>query len=355
MPAKILLIRFSSIGDIVLTTPVIRALHEQLQAEVHLLTKKSFAGVLSANPHLTKIWTINKKVSEVLPDLKKEDFTAIVDLHSNLRSKQVKLGLWRVPAYTFDKLNWQKWLLTKWKIKRMPDLHIVDRYLAAAAPLGIKNDGKGLDHYIPETDQVNISTLGVKAPFIALVIGAAHATKRLPQEQLIELCAKIKQPIALLGGPADEENGQTIAATGAHIHNLCGQLRLHQSADVLRQSQVVITHDTGLMHMAAALNKPIRSVWGNTVPEFGMYPYLPSANADRYREFATPADSVVGSIDADDQHLGDLKLPTRHIAFEVSHLSCRPCSKIGYAECPKGHFKCMQEQDLTAIEESISN
>jgi ADP-heptose:LPS heptosyltransferase len=318
-PAKILVIRFSSIGDIVLTTPVIRALKLQLDAEVHLLTKRSFAGVLSANPYLSKIWQIDKKVSEVIPQLQAEGFTAIVDLHHNLRSKQVKLGLWRVPAYTFDKLNWQKWLLTKWKIDRMPQLHIVDRYLAAAAPLGVKNDGQGLDYHIPDVDQVELSSFGIKGPVVALVIGAAHATKRLSQEQLIALCKKIDQTIVLLGGPADEADGDAIAASGTHVYNLCGKLRLHQSADVLRQSKLVITHDTGLMHMAAALGKPIRSVWGNTVPEFGMYPYR---------------------VD-------------NHIAFEVSDLVCRPCSKIGYDRCPKGHFKCMKEQDLAAIADSM--
>lgn len=316
---KILLIRFSSIGDIVLTTPVIRALAQQLGAEVQFLTKTSFAGVLAANPHLYKIWTIDKKVNEVLPQLQAEGFTAIVDLHHNLRSRQVKLGLWKVPAYTFNKLNWQKWLLTRWKVNRMPDVHIVDRYLATAAPLGIQPDGQGLDHYIPEADQVHLPDWGVHSPFVALVIGAAHATKRLPEDQLIALCREISVPVALLGGPADEASGAAIAtAVGDQVYNLCGKLRLHQSADVLRQSQVVISHDTGLMHIAAALGKTILSVWGNTVPEFGMYPYLPGSENGQ-------------------------------TSFEVAGLDCRPCSKIGYLECPKGHFACMRQQNVSKI------
>ncbi|MEL7422544.1 MAG: glycosyltransferase family 9 protein [Bacteroidota bacterium] len=316
---KILIIRFSSIGDIVLTTPVIRVLHQQLGAEVHLLTKQSFARVLSANPHLTKIWAIKKRVSELSGELKQEGFTAIIDLHRNIRSWQVRLALWRTPSYAFDKLNWQKWLLTKWKINRLPDVHIVDRYLAAAKPLGVRNDGKGLDYYIPPADQVNLNDWGVSKPFIALVIGAAHATKRLPTEKLIEFCQDFSQPVALLGGPGDKETGIAIAEqAGDHVTNLCGELRLHQSADVVRQAAVVITHDTGLMHIAAALNKPIISIWGNTVPEFGMYPYL--------TDEATP--SFIAQVDG---------------------LSCRPCSKIGHQECPKGHFRCMMEQDITAI------
>ena len=316
---KILLIRFSSIGDIVLTTPVIRALHQQLGAEVHLLTKKSFAGVLKVNPYLTKIWAIEKRVGEVSAELKQEGFTAIVDLHRNLRSQQVRLAFFGTPCYSFDKLNWQKWLLTRWKVNRLPAIHIVDRYLAAAAPLGVHNDGLGLDYHIPNEDQVDLDRWNISEPFVAVVIGAAHATKRLPNTKLIELCQRLSRPVALLGGPGDKDAGTEIAQqSGSHVINLCGALKLHQSADVVRQAAVVITHDTGLMHIAAALNKPIISIWGNTVPEFGMYPYLREQEAT-------------------------------NIMVQVENLPCRPCSKIGFQECPRGHFKCMREQDLEQI------
>lgn len=317
--SKILLIRFSSIGDIVLTTPVIRALHQQLNAEVHLLTKRSFSGVLSANPYIKQIWSIDEKVSEVLPQLKKQKFTAIIDLHVNLRTWQVRFGLFNSPFYRFNKLNWQKWLLTKFKINHLPKIHIVDRYLAAAKPLGIKNDGQGLDHFIPEEDEVNPIDFGLKSPYVALVTGAAHATKRLPIEKLVEICKKIPQQVVLLGGPDEKKQGEIIAKTaGNHVVNVCGHTRLQQSASLLKQASCVITHDTGLMHIAAAFQLPIISIWGNTVPEFGMYPYLPQTT----------------------------KEPT---IFEVNNLNCRPCSKIGYNECPKGHFNCMQQQNTEAI------
>lgn len=322
MTHKILVIRFSSIGDIVLTTPVIRTLHQQLDAEVHLLTKASFKGVLSANPYVHKIWAIKSKVSEVLADLKQEGFTQIIDLHANLRSLQVKWGLFGVKAYTFDKLNWQKWLLVKFKVNKMPDIHIVDRYLATTKALGIKNDGKGLDHFIPTKDEVNPADYGLPKTYIALVTGAAHATKRLPQEKIIELCQQIKAPIVLLGGPDEQAQGDAIrTAAGEHVINACGHTRLHQSASLLQQATCVISHDTGLMHMAAAFNKPIYSIWGNTVPDLGMYPY---------------------------------KVDENYI-FEVQDLSCRPCSKIGFSACPKGHFSCMQAQSLTTISKQISS
>jgi len=320
---KILLIRFSSIGDIVLTTPVIRALHQQLNAEVHLLSKRSFSGVLSANPYIKKIWSIDKKVSEVLPDLKKQKFTAIVDLHVNLRTWKVRFGLLGVPFYRFNKLNWQKWLLTKFKINRLPNIHIVDRYLAAAKPLGIKNDGQGLDHFISQKDEVNPNDFSLKSPYVALVTGAAHATKRLPVEKLIEICEKIPHQIVLLGGPNEKEQGEIIAkAAGKHVINVCGHTRLQQSASLLKQASCVVTHDTGLMHIAAAFQLPIISIWGNTVPEFGMSPYLTQTTKE-------------------------------HTVFEVKNLNCRPCSKIGYNECPKGHFNCMQQQNAAAVAKCV--
>lgn len=311
---KILIIRFSSIGDIVLTTPVIRCLQLQLGAEVHFLTKQSFQSVLAANPYLSKIYTIQKKVKEVLPALKAEKYNVIIDLHNNLRSWQVKLNL-GVKSYTFDKLNFEKWLLVNFKINMLPNIHIVDRYLNTVKQFGVINDRKGLDYFISKEDEFPISNfqLPISSSFIAFVIGAAHATKRLPTEKIISICKKIQHPIILLGGPEDAERGEVIAKeAGNHVINACGKLKLNQSASVVQQSWKVITHDTGMMHIAAAFNKDIISVWGNTIPEFGMYPYDPTGE-------------------------------NRSSTLEVKGLSCRPCSKIGYEKCPKGHFKCMKD------------
>lgn len=313
---KILIIRFSSIGDIVLTTPVIRCLKQQLGAEVHFLTKKRFAQVVAPNPYIDQVHAIEKKVGEVLSTLKAVQFDHIIDLHRNLRSMQVKWAL-HVASHSFRKLNWEKWLMVRLKVNRLPQTHIVDRYLATALPLGIQNDGQGLDYFIPEADEVDTARLlgSQKRPYVAFVIGAAHATKRLPTEKIINICRKIKQPVILLGGPGEEEEGQAIAqSAGEHVINTCGRLRLHQSASVVKQAWKVISHDTGLMHIAAAFHKNIISVWGNTIPEFGMYPYY-----------------------------GDQ--PDRNTTREVQDLSCRPCSKIGFQACPKGHFKCMLEQE----------
>lgn len=322
---KILIIRFSSIGDIVLTTPVIRGLKKQLEAEVHFLTKASFSTVLKANPYIDELICIKKEVKEVLPLLKNNQYDYIIDLHKNLRSLQIKQAL-KAKSFSFDKINWQKWLIVNFKINQLPDIHIVDRYLATATPLELKNDGQGLDYFIPPEEEVDLEEFfGDLVPaetpsnYIAFVIGAAHATKRLPVEKIIALCKKIQRPIVLLGGPDEKKVGQHIAAeSGEHVINSCGKLKLNQSASLVRQAHKVISHDTGLMHIAAAFGKDILSVWGNTIPAFGMYPYLREGDGQA-------------------------------MIFEVPHLSCRPCSKIGFQKCPKKHFNCMQQIDLEAI------
>lgn len=327
-PLKVLVIRFSSIGDIVLCSPVIRALKQQLQAEVHVLTKRSYQGILEANPYVDRVFGIEKEVTEFLPLLRGEKYDRVIDLHHNLRSWRVKLSL-GVKSHAFDKINLQKWLMVRFKLNFLPRRHIVDRYLDAAGGLGLHNDGAGLDYFIPSEADISREALAAKAgfyldsSFVALVIGAAHATKRLPEDRLIDLCNLIRQPVILLGGPEDRQRGDVIASiAGGKVWNGCGQFSLHQSAAVVRQAAVVVTHDTGLMHIAAALGRPIIAIWGNTIPEFGMYPYDPAGVA-------------------------------RHRNFEVPGLRCRPCSKIGYEHCPKGNFRCMREQPLDEIAAAV--
>lgn len=313
---KILVLRFSSIGDIVLTTPVVRALKQQVPgAQVHFATKPGYRSLLAANPYVDKVHCLSGSLRELVQELRAEQFDFIVDLHHNLRTSLIKLQL-GVKSAAFEKLNWQKWLLVNLKINTLPAVHIVDRYLAAAAPLGVRNDGQGLDYFIPPAEEVALASLpaAFQTGYVAFAIGAQHATKRLPPERILELCGKLAWPVVLLGGPEDAATGQMVEAHFAASHpgppvlNACGQYSLHQSASLVRQAQLVISHDTGLMHIAAAFQKEIYSVWGNTVPAFGMYPYR-----------------------------------TPYHVLEVQGLDCRPCSKIGYDRCPKGHFNCMRK------------
>lgn len=340
---KILILRFSSIGDIVLTTPVIRAVKQQVPgAVVHFCTKPAYRGIVANNPYVDKVHCLSGTLAELVAELKTEQFDFVIDLHHNLRTTLLKARL-GVKSASFDKLNWRKWLLVNLKLHVMPRVHIVDRYLAAAASLGVRNDGRGLDFFIAEADEVNVAAALPPVfgrGYVAFAIGAQHATKRLPVERIIELCGLLRRPVVLLGGPEDETTGHVVelafdegAATSPPaaptipdspyyfpskslkpqdprtlIYNACGKFSLGQSASLVRQASLVVSHDTGLMHIAAAFGKEIFSVWGNTVPEFGMYPYR-----------------------------------TEFRVLEVLGLSCRPCSKIGYAQCPQGHFRCMRD------------
>lgn len=318
---KLLIIRFSSIGDIILTTPVIRCLKQQLsEVEVHYLTKKQYLPLLEANPYIDKLYSISEKIDEIIPELKKENYDQVIDLHKNFRSKGVILKLQK-PSTSFNKINIEKWLIVNLKINRLPKIHIVDRCFQAVEKLGVKNDNLGLDYFIPSKDQVDIKSLpdSHQAGFIGWVIGAKFKTKAYPEDRIIDVCRKIEKPVVLLGGTEDAEMGEKIKKeVGDRIYNSCGKFNLNQSASLVRQADRIITNDTGLMHIAAAFKKEIISLWGNTIPEFGMFPYMPG-NENR-----------------------------SHI-FEVKGLSCRPCSKLGYKKCPKGHFKCMMEIELDKL------
>lgn len=326
---KVLIIRFSSIGDIVLTTPVIRNLKTQDQDyEVHYCTKKQFEPILANNPYVDKLHLLGGSLNELIQQLQEEKFDVIIDLHRNLRTSIIKLRL-GAKSYSFDKLNWQKWLMVNLKINHLPNRHIVDRYLDTLKPLDVSLDQLGLDYFIPEKDEVPIDWLPAthRNEFIAYAIGAQHNTKKLPLNRMIELCDKINKPIVLLGGPGDIETGDAIQkffekTTKSEpmeeglkklnkktiIYNACGKFNLNQSASLVKQAKYVFTHDTGLMHIAAAFKKEIFSIWGNTIPMFGMYPYH-----------------------------------TKFTVLENNKIDCRPCSKIGHQKCPKGHFKCMKD------------
>lgn len=318
---KILILRFSSIGDIVLTTPLVRAVKQQVKdVELHYATKATYRGIVESNPYLDKVHVLEDNINRLVHDLQIEKFDLVLDLHHNIRTQIIKMRL-RVKSVSVNKLNLEKWLLTQFKIDKLPKYkHIVDRYLYTAKALGVRKDDGGLDYFIPNQDDVIIADMFTEARegFVAIAIGAKFLTKRLPYPKIVSICDQINKPIILLGGLDDMARGEEIVyrSTNKRIFNACGKLNLNQSASVVKQADVLITHDTGLMHIAAAFEKKIVSVWGNTVPEFGMYPYQKEAN---------------------------FKI------VEVKDVSCRPCSKIGHKKCPKGHFDCMQKIDVEDV------
>ncbi|MBK9291628.1 MAG: glycosyltransferase family 9 protein [Bacteroidetes bacterium] len=317
---KILLIRFSSIGDIVLTSPVVRCIKKQLpDCSLHVLTKKQNAELFAHNPYVDKVHVLDKDLTEVIRQLKEEQFDFVADLHCNLRSMRVRTAL-GVRSEGFPKLNLKKYVLVRFKWNLMPAVHVVDRYFEAVKPLGVVNDGAGLDFFAGDAGIPEDAPSWINTDFLAVVIGGQHNTKILPANKVAEVVQKVDMPVVLLGGPADRERGSLIEELSgkATVWNACGRLSLMQSARVVGRASVVLSNDTGLMHIAAAYRKPLVSVWGNTVPALGMYPYMP----------------------------GD---ESKSVIVENTKVSCRPCSKIGFDSCPKKHFECMNSLDAGHI------
>jgi ADP-heptose:LPS heptosyltransferase len=314
---RLLFIRFSAIGDIVLASPALRCAKQQIPGvEIHFLTKKSMKAVSEANPYVDQFHYFDKDLSETIKDLKTYSFDYIIDLHKNLRSLRIRLAL-GVPCLSYNKLSIEKFLLTKFHLNKMADRHISLRSVDALASLGVVYDGKGLDYFVPS---------GVTEPaffpegYVALVIGASYATKKLPLDSLKKLCAQIAHPIVLVGGKEEVADGDALALVEpSRIVNTCGAYSLHESALIVSKARVVLSHDTGMLYIACAYEKHVIAIWGATSPALQVEPLMPSDSKAM----------VFQSI--------------------VPDLSCQPCSNFGTKTCPKGHFDCMKKQDLPEI------
>jgi ADP-heptose:LPS heptosyltransferase len=322
---KFLVIRFSSIGDIVLTTPVVRCLKTQVvEAEVHYLTKAKYASLLEANPYIDKVHTLDNNFRELIQELAAEGFDYVIDLHRNLRTLRVKYALHR-HSFTFNKMNMEKWLLVNFRLNWLPNVHIVDRYFESLKTFSVINDNKGLDFFIKKTDEVSVKNLipDINSPYLLLVVGGGHFTKQIPTDKIVDIIHALNYPVILLGGSEDAvKAGEIEKMSLKKPVNLSGKLSVAQTASLISQSTFILTPDTGMMHIAAAFKKRIFSVWGNTIPEFGMYPYMPGPGSE---------------------------------IFEVRGIKCRPCSKIGFKKCPQGHFDCMNKQDYKALIAKINH
>jgi len=318
---KVLIIRFSSIGDIVLTSPIIRAIKEQKPGtQIHYLTKKAYQPILEHHPYIDRLFLLESSMKNLLKKLKKENYDLIIDLHKNLRSQRIKLVL-RKANVSFNKLNREKWWMVRFKKNHLPQTHIVDRYFMELGKYEVYNDHKGLDYFNGCENHFKLDGFEniLKEKYVALVLGGTYYTKQIPEVKLMELIEQLQHQIVLLGGPEEIELASKLENRYPEkIWNPVGKAQINQSAELIRNSHFVITGDTGLMHIAAAYQKKIFSVWGNTIPEFGMAPYMP-------------------------------KNPEYSTLLQVKNLSCRPCSKLGFHSCPKNHFDCMLKQDFSEI------
>ncbi len=318
---RLLFIRFSAIGDIVLASPALRCAKQQIPGvEIHFLTKKSMKAVSEANPYVDRFHYFDKDLSATIQELKACKFDYIIDLHKNLRTLRIRLAL-GVPCLSYNKLSVEKFLLTKFQVNRMADRHISLRSVDALAPLGVVYDGKGLDYFVPSEV---IQPVFFPEGYVALVIGASYATKKLPLESLKVLCSQIPHPIVLVGGKEEVADGESLALLDpTRILNTCGTYSLHESALIVQKSKVVISHDTGMLYIACAFEKNVIAIWGATSPALQVEPFMP--------------------VDSKAQVFQSI----------VTDLTCQPCSNFGTKTCPKGHFACMKQQDLPEITRQV--
>lgn len=314
---KILIIRLGSMGDVLLTTPVVRCISKQWKCTIHFLTKPEHHTLLRENPYISRIHQYKKDIAS---ELKKEKYDLIIDLHKNLRTFRLRYAL-GVKTISFEKNNVKKWFLVQFKLNIQPQKHIVERYFDALKSWDLVDDGEGLDFFIDPAESDKAGDVFPFAKFGVLILGGTYYTKRIPVEKCMEIIESQTVPIVLLGGKDVEETGNILNQKYPNkVIQMAGRCSIHISAFWIKMAEFVITGDTGLMHIATAFQKKTYVLWGNTVPELGMYPY-----------YGTKRESRVMNL-------------------QVDGLSCRPCSKLGFDECPQNHFACMHQIDISPIE-----
>ncbi len=323
---KILIIQAVSRKDALLVSPVLRVLKSTLDAEVHILVNSELKELFITNPYIDQLHDTNQSLARLRSDIKNLSFDLIIDLRNNWRSKLIRLGNSK-RNLVFKSNRFYTWLYVKTKINLLNKKHRVDQYMDLLKSIDVKPDSLGYDFFIPEKDEVENSWLpkSHQGGYAAVAINASHTTKKLPVNRLIELCDRINKPIILIGEPEDIEVAEEIEDFFARgtveeeaaieelnkktiIFNACGKFNFNQSASLIKNANWVFSYDNTMMHIAATFKKRVYTIWGSSTPFFGAYPYR-----------------------------------TQFTVFENNNIGCRPCSYNGFANCPKGHFKCMND------------
>jgi lipopolysaccharide heptosyltransferase II len=330
-----LIIRLSSIGDIILTTPVIRAVKKQFpDARITFLIKKDFIDLVKYNPYIDDILTVDKSLGkEGLKELKKQikasKFDWIIDLHKNLRSNYLKRGSGAVYKTKYSKQILNRTLLIKFRLNRYKTIKpVYQRYFEAVNSVGINYDQLGTEVFYPVEDYNYVKEYLLKEGYdqssqiIVLCPGAKHATKQWLPERFTEvgrkLIAEKNCTICLAGGKEDVNLCENIKDDiGRGAINLAGKLSLLQSAALLKMAKLCVVNDSGLMHLAQSQKTAVLAIFGSTSKELGFFP-----------------------------------IEEKSVVVEYP-ISCRPCTHIGREKCPLGHFKCMNEIQIEDVMKGV--
>lgn len=322
---KILVIRLSSIGDVILTTPILRCLKaQQADCELHLITKPLCAQLLADLPFIDRIIEYDGS-GEQLQKLEAQEYDCIIDLHNNHRSRRLRRALKHTcthalkrTVHIYHKENLGKFALVLLKRDFMSGRHVVDRYFDAVKPLGVVNDGQGLQ--LPNFD-TPLTTH--PTPYVVIACGAQHETKRIPPEKIAHIAntiasiQHITNSVILVGDESDRKRMEQVNLNDSVI-NLCGKTTLQESAAIISRASIVVASDSAMMHVAAAYHRRVIAIWGCTSPRFGFWAY-----------------------------------GTEHTDYTPEGLRCWPCRRNGSESCPKSHFSCMLHHDYDAIIEEL--
>lgn len=285
--------------------------------QVDFLVKKNYSDVLEHNPYLNNIHLFDGQLSEWIRKLQSENYVYIIDLHNNLRSNLLSI---RLPFKTLrlKKDRVSDFLMVNFGFGKTAKKHIVNRFVNVVKPIvnEFELDSIQTDYYYKEDFDISV----LPEDYIAISVATAFETKNIPLQKLVDLINEVDANFVLLGAPKDIDKAEYITGRTSRekVISLVGECSLNQTAHVISASRFIISGDSGLMHMAAALKKPVVAIFGSTHPLLGYTPFY---------------------------GLKDIK----HYLIQNNNISCRPCTRQGRNNCPKGHFKCMNDLSVDEI------
>lgn len=343
LPSKTLVLRLSSIGDIVLTSPLLRTMRQAAgkNARIDFVVKKEFAELVSSNHHLSITYEYDSATGfsglrSLASELRREEYELVVDLHDSVRTKFLRNSIGARKIVVVNKRKFARWQLIHLHRNIYTDhLSVAERYLETVQEYGIENDNKGLEIFIPDIIQFEVNgkiarlRLNKFDKVIGICPGAKHFTKCWQKEKFAEvaLCAakEMNAKILLFGGKAEKEVCEFVKNSvntekENFAESFAGEFSLLESTQALEYCDLVVTNDSALMHLAAAKQKKIVAIFGSTVKEFGFFPY-----------------------------------GTEAIVIENNSLNCRPCTHIGRESCPQKHFKCMKDISVGQVFSAVKS
>tara|TARA_B110000967_G_scaffold149347_1_gene153071 strand:+ start:262 stop:1230 length:969 start_codon:yes stop_codon:yes gene_type:complete len=313
---KILVIRFSSIGDIILTTPILRCLKSQLNCDIDFLTNRKYQNLLQSNPNIHDIYLLKDKSNDTITFLKDIEYDIIIDLQNNFRSFKIRLGL-KIKSFVVSKENIKRYILIYFGVNLLNN-HIVDRYFKTVESLKVYNDNKGIDYTLSNVSKIKLET---DKDYISWCIGGTYEAKKLSVKQISNVINKLSIDVVLIGGADEKKMAAEIIknTVSKKVHSFCGEISIEESAFLIKKSRLFLTNDTGMMHIASAFDSPIISFWGCTKPSLGFSAYMPNKNSENI----------------------------------IIELSKKPCSKHGQY-CRFQSKGCIKDIDHTTIYKAIT-